>query len=476
MEVIDAADSQRSRAGAGVLFLIIVHLSTTLAAYIIHTLSYPLHTFLAHRTMRQIDIHFLLVVLFLSRSSMAFLSHQWRAAQTANAIAIQATQSVYHSADPSKLLRQTDYLRGKHLPRPPPAKKESTVSIADYYGGLLERATVSFDSAAAKEILDKISSMRQTNNNPEKIALFLDSLLEKGPDRKLPLWSRLRFLSRFSNRARMATLRRTLDLTTPPPNVEDEANDTAEDQQRRRRRALLSLLRTLSSTDEASSTIRPAIVAIEKRAQREKKAKSLGDMRSRLPQDLETPKYDVIAEKNGCEIRRYQPFSVCSVEMNKPRPVDAYNTDATVSDPKVGGAQAFGALAGYLFGKNQQKTSMKMTTPVINRGEADSKTMSFVLPSKFWNPDGVTNAPQPLEGSGVILERLEAEERAVIMFGGYASKKDVDAKKKKLLETLESDKDWMAVNQSATLAQYNDPFTPPWKRLNEVSVAVKPRR
>ena len=71
--------------------------------------------------------------------------------------------------------------------------------------------------------------------------------------------------------------------------------------------------------------------------------------------------------------------------MNKPRPVDAYQTDATVSDPKVGGAKAFGALAGYLFGKNQESTSMAMTTPVINRGEADAKTMSFVLPSEFWN-------------------------------------------------------------------------------------------
>jgi hypothetical protein len=151
-------------------------------------------------------------------------------------------------------------------------------------------------------------------------------------------------------------------------------------------------------------------------------------------------------------------------------------TDAAVSDSKMGGARAFGALAGYLFGKNKQKEAMKMTTPVLTNERGDDKLMSFVLPSKFWTEKDLSKAPEPLDGSGVELELNQGGERAVTMFGGFASKADVEKRKKKLLEALKRDKEWEAVeSETPVLAQYNDPFTPPWKRLNEVSVAVRPR-
>lgn len=395
----------------------------------------------------------------------------------------QATNSVDNSSvDRTKLIRQTDYLRGKTLEPPVTTNKleqpTSTRGIDDenLNKNLLQEALVSFDSESAKKLLDIISSLRSKDNNQELMSALLNNLLADGPDASLPLWSRWRFLSRFSKRARWASLRRTLDLTTPPPNVEDDEEDTVEDQQRRRRRALVSLLRTLSNPADTTQSVdkTPAIVSIERQAKMGKKSKSLGDMRNRLPPGLETPKYDILSSGvDGYEIRRYEPFSVCSVEMNKPRPVDAYRTDATISEPTKGSAQAFGALAGYLFGKNQQGVGMKMTTPVINRGEADSKTMSFVLPSEFWTNGEFSAAPQPLEGSGVVLEQMETENRAVMMFGGYASKKEVELKKRQLLDLLENDKEWSSVDELVALLQYNDPFTPPWKRLNEVSVAVK---
>jgi hypothetical protein len=62
---------------------------------------------------------------------------------------------------------------------------------------------------------------------------------------------------------------------------------------------------------------------------------------------------------------------------------------------------------------------------------------------------------------------------AVVMFGGFAGKKDVEERKKQLLEILSKDSEWTAEpNATITLAQYNDPFTPPWKRRNEVSIKV----
>ena len=409
----------------------------------------------------------------------------------------QSKKSVYESADPKNLIKSTDYLRNPKpsTTEPPPPSSTSSDAQVSNQQLLLEQAIQSFQSNEAQQLLDTLASLRSKGDEAQVVALLDNLLLANGRastettpgqhTNKLPFWTRWRFLARFSNRARLASLRRTLDLTTPPRNAEDDADDTVEDQQRRRRRALVSLLRTLANSNEeeqatAASKSVPAIVTIEKKAKREKANKPLDDMRSRLPEGLETPKYTVVAERpSGYEIRRYEAFSVCSVAMNdnKNDPNTALQTDASISNPKSGGTTAFGSLAGYLFGKNQDSTAMKMTTPVLNSGggESDSKTMSFVLPSEFWKDDGLAVAPKPLEGSGVTLQRMDAEERAVIMFGGYASKKEVAAKKQQLLEKLRKDKEWEVASESIVLAQYNDPFTPPWKRLNEVSVAVKPR-
>ena len=50
--------------------------------------------------------------------------------------------------------------------------------------------------------------------------------------------------------------------------------------------------------------------------------------------------------------------------MSKPRE-DPSKTDAEIANPQLKGASGFGALAGYLFGKNEHATAMKMTTPVF---------------------------------------------------------------------------------------------------------------
>lgn len=273
----------------------------------------------------------------------------------------------------------------------------------------------------------------------------------------------------------MASLRRTLDLTTPAPDAEEE---TAERKLGRRRRALVALLRSISSEQDLVSK-EPAIVTLEKRARLASK-EDTSDMKSRMPEGLETPDYDIIAtsKHNGktIEVRRYKPYSVCAVNMNKPRPEAAKETDNNVRVPELSGASSFGALAGYLFGKNDQSTAMKMTTPVFTSPIEDGdKQMEFVLPSNYWNDDSLETAPKPLAGSGVSLIQREPQERAVLMFGGYASKKEVAKRKKELMAALKKEKEWKAAEEEATTAQYNDPFTVPWRRLNEVSIKVVPK-
>ena len=347
---------------------------------------------------------------------------------------------------------------------------------------LLDDALKSSTTAASS----LLSQLRGSQTDRE--AFMINLLNEIDAPSSTPWWSKLRSLTRFSRRARRASLRRVLDLSTPTASEQEMSDEDAD--QRRRRRSLVIILRSLANLDEEdegdAEAIQlnqgneksgpPAILLLEKAARREAKATAKPeDMAKRLPKGLETPTYTVVAERPKFEVRRYEPFSVCSVAMNKPRPAEAANTDAKISNPQLAGAGSFGALAGYLFGKNQEETAMKMTTPVLSRGEGESRQMSFVLPSDYWKEDGLKTAPTPMDGSGVMLERDEGGERAVVMFGGFAAKKNVEERTQQLLEGLSQDKEWQAdTDATVSLAQYNDPFTPPWKRLNEVYIKAVP--
>ncbi len=358
--------------------------------------------------------------------------------------------------------------------------------------------------AKSPALLETYNELR-ISGTPEAIESYLNSILEvvdqvqqgqeegggesKKQKNKVPWWTKLRFTARLSKRARLASLRRVLDLSTPTVEETQDLGDDLDAKQRRRRRALVVLLRTLASSrnddvdegDNATTsmiTINP-IYKVEKAAMKDlKNTVSATDMESRLPPGLETPKYDVIVRRpvleGGYEVRNYEAFSVCSVPMSKPRP-DVESTDQKVKNPQLVGASSFGALAGYLFGKNEEQKAMKMTTPVLTQGQGDEKEMSFVLPSDYWSSEGMSKAPTPLANSLVQVKRDEGGLRAAIMFGGFASSKDVRTKKQQLLKGLEKDKEWMSADDQVALAQYNDPFTPPWKRRNEVSVAVKRR-
>jgi len=339
---------------------------------------------------------------------------------------------------------------------------------------------IAFNSPeSSAELLSNINSMRENGVSREDTENTLDTLLSSGPySSSLPVWTKSKFMARYSRRARMASLRRTLDMMKPP---EEKMDDSDPSLRNRRRRSLVSLLRSLSNDNELESVKSkvPAIIQLERKAKKATRADAQ-DLRSRLPEGLETPKFEILAKMNNggrenVEIRRYEPYSVCAVSTTKPRPVSSNETDAKLGNPELSGASSFGALAGYLFGKNNEKVAMKMTTPVImsKDDENTAEFMSFVLPSKYWVDPQV--APQPLPESGVTLQRRSSEDRAIIMFGGYASKNEVEKRKKELLSVVKKDENWTLLNEnnaSVDILQYNDPFTPPWRRLNEASVNV----
>mmetsp|Transcript_36627 Transcript_36627/g.87419 ORF Transcript_36627/g.87419 Transcript_36627/m.87419 type:complete len:446 (+) Transcript_36627:83-1420(+) len=313
---------------------------------------------------------------------------------------------------------------------------------------------------SASQLVNVLVANRETTSYDQ----YLDSML----DEQAPFWTRLP-LAKISRRARQRRLCELLDMTTPMD--ADGGKEDVDSRLKRRRRALFILLRNISTSSDYEG-ISKLLLAAKKDA---KSNMSQEEMLRRTP-DLETPTYEVLSRgKDGLEIRHYLRFSVASVKMGELKSTGSdQESIQKISNPQLAGASSFGALAGYLFGKNQDATAMSMTTPVYSTGEGMERTMSFVLPSDYWEDEG--KAPKPIEDSAVKIAPVDGCDRAVIAFSGLGRKGDVDKQRRKLIELLKSNDDWRAAEGvPVVLAQYNDPFTPPWKRRNEVSVEVSPQ-
>ncbi|KAL7519587.1 hypothetical protein ACHAWX_004346 [Stephanocyclus meneghinianus] len=325
------------------------------------------------------------------------------------------------------------------------------------------------NSTAAASIVGALTYVRGTDTMEQYLNDMMPPQLQS-----FPLWTRLPLATRYSRRARQFRLRRLIELSTPSPDNPDD--DDASSKSRRERRTLFVLLRNIAENPENGYRGISDLLQQATRDAANAVILSSAELLKRTP-DLETPQYTVLKTRsNGLEIRQYEPFAVCSVTMKDLNSNSGSDKDSAsrLSNPQLSGAKSFGALAGYLFGENQAKKTMKMTTPVITEGEGDDKKMSFVLPSDYWKSETMSDAPLPLSDSAVRIAPVQGSVRGVLAFGGYGRKSD--AMSKKLKDLLLKDGEWCAVeNAPVVLAQYNDPFTPPWKRRNEVSVLVAPR-
>jgi len=233
---------------------------------------------------------------------------------------------------------------------------------------------------------------------------------------------------------------------------EGEASPEADNMSKAR--ALVVLLRQLSASspwqlEESAAS-----------AKGKEGAGSFDEWLERTPK-LETPEYEVVLSDPGgaFEVRKYAPYSVVLTGGGSPE--------------SASGNSAFFKLAGYIFGKsNVEQEKMAMTTPV--QIERRTGEMSFIMPSKYWGEDALQSAPAPAEDAGVRLDARPGETVAVSVFGGYARGRAVEERTEALLSALGQRDDLVIPDSGAVrLMQYNDPFTVPWKRRNEVSVPVE---
>jgi hypothetical protein len=165
----------------------------------------------------------------------------------------------------------------------------------------------------------------------------------------------------------------------------------------------------------------------------------------------EEQKYSLVRKYNDFEVRFYPSATIATINSNA-------KTYRDLSGP------GFQKLAGYIFGGNESKTKISMTTPVQMDINDSVSTMSFVMPSEY----SKENLPRPND-AGVQIKITSDEYVAVIRFGGYASDEDLKFYSEKLLNLLKEN--GIIPHGNCRFLGYNPPYQFIGRR-NEIIVAV----
>ena len=165
----------------------------------------------------------------------------------------------------------------------------------------------------------------------------------------------------------------------------------------------------------------------------------------------ETQKYRVIKTEKEFEIRFYPPATLATVT-------------SSAKSYKELASPGFRKLANFIFGGNQSKKSISMTSPVHMDINDTASSMSFVMPSAYTK----VNLPKPNDPN-VIISTTSEEYVAAIRFSGYAS----DSELKKYSDKLRSALDSHGIRYYGNFRflGYNAPFQF-WGRRNEIIVSI----
>jgi hypothetical protein len=180
---------------------------------------------------------------------------------------------------------------------------------------------------------------------------------------------------------------------------------------------------------------------------------------------VEEPQYTVVTRYEDFEVRRYEPWIVAET--------------VVAADLEEAGNQAFGTLAGYIFGKNkgagkiamtapvvQTPVKIAMTAPVVQTAEGGGMSVQFVMP-KPWTLDTL---PEPLDGR-VKLREVPERTVAVLTYSGFWSEARYREHLDKLTAALAREK--LAWAGEPIWARYNPPLMPWFLRRNEIWLELR---
>jgi hypothetical protein len=167
--------------------------------------------------------------------------------------------------------------------------------------------------------------------------------------------------------------------------------------------------------------------------------------------NIETYPFTVIEKFKTFEIREYEATLFSSVKLSS-------------SGYKESSRKGFSILAGYIFGGNEKKEKIAMTSPVAMTLE-DSMTMMFMVPKNI----SKENLPKPNQ-SQIEFHEEPAKKVAAITFGGWADDDKIEKNKELLKAAL--DEQGIAYTNKFYFLGYNPPYEV-FNRKNEVIVELQ---
>ena len=177
---------------------------------------------------------------------------------------------------------------------------------------------------------------------------------------------------------------------------------------------------------------------------------------------IEEPKYTVVRQYDGFEIREYAPYLVAEVVVPGPA--------------EEAGNQGFRILAAYIFGKNQGErkismtapvaqapapTKIEMTAPVTQAAANGAYVVQFTMPSEYT----LETLPEPLDPQ-VKLKEVSGGRVAVIRYSGTWSEINYKEHLEKLEHGVETA--GLRTTGSPIYSRYDAPFVPWFMRRNEI--------
>jgi len=187
--------------------------------------------------------------------------------------------------------------------------------------------------------------------------------------------------------------------------------------------------------------------------------------------NVDTAPYNLLESDKSLniEVRNYESMVLVSTSMSRDGEDNAFRTLFNYIGGENEGSTEISMTAPVIMDSDKTRekgTEISMTAPVFMNENADTPSMSFVMPKDFT----LKSTPKPTNPN-VRVSELKDYKVATIQFSGTLSESNVEENTKVL-------RDWI-VNSKYTAkgepvkAGYNGPLTLPWLRRNEILIEVE---
>jgi hypothetical protein len=183
------------------------------------------------------------------------------------------------------------------------------------------------------------------------------------------------------------------------------------------------------------------------------------------------PAHTTEKKADGIEIRDYKPMIAAEVTVTGER--------------KEAISEGFRLIADYIFGNNEPKAKIAMTTPVtqqadakksgekiamtapvIQQGDGKSWKVQFIMPAEYT----LATLPKPVNPV-VKLREVKGKQMVVIRFSGSTGDENIAKRTAELQAYVKANK--LRTKGEPVLAFYDPPWTLPFFRRNEVMLELR---